>query len=387
MPSGSIVSPSVVRGGEQRAPLEGQGGGEGPAAAGPLAAADPARPARPTPGPSPRPRPCRWPPRPAARRRRSRAGRRRWPAPPARAGGARGRARPRAARPRTAAMASSTSGADARCGWRRRRRCWRRRARAPGRCRWCPTGSPPPPRRGAPGDRRSGGHRSANLFAHGSPRLPCEHGRMLQVRELAVEVGGTVILDGASFSIRARDKVGLVGRNGAGKTSLLKVLGGAGRPLRRRRAPQRRPRLPARRTRGSTASTRPPRPCATSSPGRGFDEAMVRIEKLRLQMEEDPSERAVSRFTRAEEQFRLDGGYAAESEVRRIAAGLGLEADRLDLPDRRRCPVGRSGGSRSPASSSPAATCSCSTSPPTTSTATPRSGCSASCAPTGARSS
>ena len=66
--------------------------------------------------------------------------------------------------------------------------------------------------------------------------------------------------------------------------------------------------------------------------GRGFDEAMVRIEKLRIQMEEDPSERAVSRFTRAEEQFRLDGGYAAESEVRRIAAGLGLEDDRLDQP-------------------------------------------------------
>ena len=52
-------------------------------------------------------------------------------------------------------------------------------------------------------------------------------------------------------------------------------------------------------------------------------------------MEEDPSERNVARFTRAEEQFRLDGGYAAESEVRRLAAGLGLADDRLDLPDRR----------------------------------------------------
>ena len=30
--------------------------------------------------------------------------------------------------------------------------------------------------------------------------------------------------------MRARDKVGLVGRNGAGKTSLLKVLGGAADP-------------------------------------------------------------------------------------------------------------------------------------------------------------
>src|SRR3546814_743307 len=59
---------------------------------------------------------------------------------------------------------------------------------------------------------------------------------------------------------------------------------------------------------------------------------MTRIEKLRLQMEEDPSERAVSRFARAGEQFRVDGGYAAEGEARRSASGLGLEADRLDLP-------------------------------------------------------
>src|SRR3954454_12681398 len=53
---------------------------------------------------------------------------------------------------------------------------------------------------------------------------------MLQVRELAIEVGGNVVLEGASFTVRARDKVGLVGRNGAGKTSLLRVLGGAAEP-------------------------------------------------------------------------------------------------------------------------------------------------------------
>jgi ATPase subunit of ABC transporter with duplicated ATPase domains len=154
---------------------------------------------------------------------------------------------------------------------------------------------------------------------------------MLQVRELAVEVGGNVILDGASFSIRARDKVGLVGRNGAGKTSLLKVLGGAADPyagvVHRSGGLGYLPQDP--RLDGVDDATTAVRHILS---GRGFDEAMIRIEKLRLQMEEDPSERAVSRFTRAEERFRLDGGYAAESDVRRIAAGLGLEADRLDLP-------------------------------------------------------
>ena len=154
---------------------------------------------------------------------------------------------------------------------------------------------------------------------------------MLQVRELAVEVGGSVIMDGVSFSIRARDKVGLVGRNGAGKTSLLKVLGGAEAPFAG----------VVNRTGGLGYLPQDPRLDGVDDQipalrhvlsGRGFDEAATRIEKLRLQIEEDPTERAVDRFTRAEEAFRLDGGYAAESEVLRIAAGLGLDADRLDLP-------------------------------------------------------
>ena len=66
--------------------------------------------------------------------------------------------------------------------------------------------------------------------------------------------------------------------------------------------------------------------------GRGLDEAAVRLEKLRIAMEEHPSERAIARFARAEDAFAADGGYAAESEVRQIVAGLGLAADRVDLP-------------------------------------------------------
>ncbi|HEX9258085.1 MAG TPA: ABC-F family ATP-binding cassette domain-containing protein [Acidimicrobiales bacterium] len=154
---------------------------------------------------------------------------------------------------------------------------------------------------------------------------------MLQVRGLSVEVGGRLVLEGAGFTIRARDKVGLVGRNGAGKTSLLRVLGGAAQPVagavHRAGALGYLPQDPriAGILDGRTAVQH-------VLSGRGIDEAIVRIEKLRLQLEEDPSDRNVARYTRAEEAFRADGGYAAESEVRSIAAGLGLAADRMDLP-------------------------------------------------------
>ena len=47
---------------------------------------------------------------------------------------------------------------------------------------------------------------------------------MLQARKLSLEIGGKRLLDGVSFTINRGQKVGLVGRNGQGKTTLLKVL-------------------------------------------------------------------------------------------------------------------------------------------------------------------
>ncbi len=66
--------------------------------------------------------------------------------------------------------------------------------------------------------------------------------------------------------------------------------------------------------------------------GRGIDDELVRIEKLRLAMEENPTERNVARYSRAEEDFQVNGGYAAESEARALAAGLGLDETRMELP-------------------------------------------------------
>ena len=154
-------------------------------------------------------------------------------------------------------------------------------------------------------------------------------GLVLQVRNLAIDVAARRVLSDASFTVAAGDKVGLVGRNGAGKTSLLKVLAGehdseAGLVLRRG-------------TLGYVPQNPRPRAEAAQTAllhvlsGRGLDRAAARLEELHRQLESDHSPAVLQRFSDAEERFRLDGGYSGESDARRIATGLGLKPDRVDL--------------------------------------------------------
>lgn len=154
---------------------------------------------------------------------------------------------------------------------------------------------------------------------------------MLQAQAISVEVGGKLLVDRASFTVMARDKVGIVGRNGAGKTSLFKVLGGENEPaggnVLRKGGFGYLPQDP------KIDTALDGRTCVTHIlSGKGIDDEMMRMEKLRIAMEENPDERNVSRYLKAEEMFRTTGGYSAESEARAMAVGLGLPHDRLDLP-------------------------------------------------------
>ena len=153
---------------------------------------------------------------------------------------------------------------------------------------------------------------------------------MLSVQQLVVEIGGKTIVDGATFDVRAGDKVGLVGRNGAGKTTLFRVLGGASPPKSGR----------VQRADATGYLSQDPRrdevPDDVRSldhvlSGRGLDVAAMELDKRRIALEEDPDERNIARFSDAQQAFEDAGGYAAEAEVHRLVAGLGLRPDRLDL--------------------------------------------------------
>ncbi len=60
----------------------------------------------------------------------------------------------------------------------------------------------------------------------GSPArvLPLERRSMLQINNLTFRIGGRLLLEGASASLPDGHKVGLVGRNGTGKSTLLKLI-------------------------------------------------------------------------------------------------------------------------------------------------------------------
>jgi ATPase subunit of ABC transporter with duplicated ATPase domains len=164
--------------------------------------------------------------------------------------------------------------------------------------------------------------RTARSLAHSSA--------VLAVRNLTVEVGGALVVAGAAFTVRAGDTVGLVGRNGAGKTSLLKVLGGMAAP---KAGTVQRP---------EAFGYLPQDPRLDGVPddvtsldrvlgGRGLDELRARLEKLRLGMEERPGDTTlVERWGRAHDRFEHAGGYAAEAEARRLLDGLGLRSARVE---------------------------------------------------------
>ena len=155
----------------------------------------------------------------------------------------------------------------------------------------------------------------------------------LDVRELSVEVGGKTVVSDLSFTLRAGDKMGVVGRNGAGKTSLLKVLGGEDLPL-----------TGTIERNGALGYLRQdPRQHRADDHITGLEHILAardlvdlarRLEKARIQLEESHADKNVARFARLEEEYRELGGYAAESEARTLTAGLGLANDRLALPVR-----------------------------------------------------
>jgi ATPase subunit of ABC transporter with duplicated ATPase domains len=158
---------------------------------------------------------------------------------------------------------------------------------------------------------------------------------VITATDLEVRAGARTLLstDGAALRVQPGDRIGLVGRNGAGKTSTMRILAGEGEPysgtIARSGEIGYLPQDPKEGDLDMLARDR-------VLSARGLDTLLADLEKQQALMAEVADDvardKAVRRYGELEERFSALGGYAAESEAGRICASLGLPERVLTQP-------------------------------------------------------
>ncbi|MBR4276032.1 MAG: ABC-F family ATP-binding cassette domain-containing protein [Prevotella sp.] len=160
---------------------------------------------------------------------------------------------------------------------------------------------------------------------------------MISVEGLKVEFGVKPLFADVSFVINERDRIALVGKNGAGKSTMLKILAGIKTPT------------------SGTVSV--PNDCTigylpqvmnlqddttvreeTRKAFADVDKMKAKVDRLQKEMEErtdyesDSYMELVERFTLAHERYLMMGAESREAEMERTLIGLGFERTDFDRP-------------------------------------------------------
>jgi ATPase subunit of ABC transporter with duplicated ATPase domains len=154
---------------------------------------------------------------------------------------------------------------------------------------------------------------------------------MISGNRLTIEIGNRALVRDASFLVADGEKVGLVGRNGTGKSTLISVLVGAPDPEVRHTGELKTlgevgflPQVPI-----PVGLGREPLGFSHVLSAKGLDVLDDELHLARAALAEDPTSEAIERFTSLEEAYRTLGGYEAEGAMARLADGLGLRQDLL----------------------------------------------------------
>ncbi|MCF8569812.1 ATP-binding cassette domain-containing protein [Gordonia sp. HY002] len=158
---------------------------------------------------------------------------------------------------------------------------------------------------------------------------------MITATDLEVRAGARTLLSapGDHLRIQPGDRIGLVGRNGAGKTTSLRILAGETQPYAGDvRASGPIGYLPQDPKEGDLDVLAKDRVLSA----RGLDEILSSMGKQQTLMEEAADDKvrdkAISRYAQLEERFSNLGGYVAESDAARICNSLGLPDRVLEQP-------------------------------------------------------
>ncbi|MDE6367273.1 MAG: ATP-binding cassette domain-containing protein, partial [Muribaculaceae bacterium] len=160
---------------------------------------------------------------------------------------------------------------------------------------------------------------------------------MISIRNLSVEFSAKTLLDNINYVINRRDRIALVGKNGAGKSTMLKIIAGLQRP-----------------TSGSVDAPSDvtigylPQHMTTEDTCSVIEEArkafghikemQQRIDELNAQLaertdyESDSYADLIERVTALTERLAMEDGSGGEAEIEKTLAGLGFERSDFDRP-------------------------------------------------------
>ncbi|WP_455638618.1 ABC-F family ATP-binding cassette domain-containing protein [Parabacteroides sp.] len=160
---------------------------------------------------------------------------------------------------------------------------------------------------------------------------------MISVEGLTVEFGGFTLFDDVSFVVNKKDRIALVGKNGAGKSTMLKIFAGLQSPTSGTVS------VPKETTIGylpqqmQLTDTRTVREEAELAFGH-IREMEKEIERLNMELAErtdyetESYQKLIDKVTHLSEHFQLMGGNNYHAELERTLIGLGFNRNDFERP-------------------------------------------------------
>jgi ATP-binding cassette subfamily F protein 3 len=155
---------------------------------------------------------------------------------------------------------------------------------------------------------------------------------MLSINNLSYFIGGRPLYENANLHIKPKDKIGLVGQNGTGKSTLLKIINGDYQP--------------------SSGEVQKAKDCTIGFLNQdllsyqsddsilnvalaAFKETLqlqVEIDEVLKKMEIDYSEEIINRLAFLQERFEANEGYTIKAKAEEVLEGIGFRTADLEKP-------------------------------------------------------
>ncbi|MBN3583517.1 ABC-F family ATP-binding cassette domain-containing protein [Algoriphagus aestuarii] len=155
---------------------------------------------------------------------------------------------------------------------------------------------------------------------------------MLSISNLSYYIGGRPLYENANLHIKPKDKIGLVGQNGTGKSTLLKIISGDYQP--------------------SSGEVQKAKDCSIGFLNQDLlsyqsDESILNvalaafketldlqseIDEVLKQMETDYSEEIMNRLAKLQDMFEANEGYTIKAKAEEVLEGIGFKTADLEKP-------------------------------------------------------